>query len=330
MPNSPYTAHATMCPNRAQWLRYRRGQSSPIETRAIESHFTNCPLCSEAVETIMQTDSDVLQAAWEQMPNEFAVPPAPIKKAAGLTYYIKQFSVAAAIVACLMGGYLLYTKTAQQQIQPIALNELSPKKSEKLPNTTASRAIANTSAVEAPKEAPLSSLKQVQPTKKEQPIAQNKQLIEPSTLALNKTETYKALNDTKEEASNLATDITIAPAPAPAPAAESATKNMVGKASKKERLAEASDELVQASQLNLKTSSGTELYLAKQYKECIPLLESNIKESNTLAQNAIYLADAYQKTGNKRAARKLLQQILEEKGPYAKQAQQMLDLLEKK
>jgi hypothetical protein len=324
MPNSLYTAHATMCPNRAQWLRYRRGQSNAIETSAIETHFTHCPLCSEAVETIMQTEPDVLQAAWEQMPNEFAVPPAPIKKAAVLTYYIKQFSVAAAIVACLMGGYLLYTKTSQQQTRPVALNKSSQKKNEQIPHATSAPANVNTTP---PNVSPPANIKQAQPIKKEQTIAENKRLMPSASIEINKTVSNKALIDTKEEVKDLVADYTAA---APVAEAELAPQPMLEKAGKKERLAVTADNYASAAQLNVKTNSATELYLAEQYKACIPLFENNIKESNTLGQNALYLADAYQKTGNKRAARKLLQQIIAQNGPNAKQAQQMLDLLEKK
>lgn len=324
MPNSPYTAHATMCPNRAQWLRYRRGQSNAIETSAIETHFTHCPLCSEAVETIMQTEPDVLQAAWEQLPHEFALPTIPIKKANGFTYYIKHFSAAAAIVACLMGGYLLYTKTSQQQTRPVALNKSSQKKNEQIPNATSAPANVNTTP---PNVSPPANIKQAQPIKKEQTIAENKRSIPPASIELNKTASNKALIDTKEEAKDLVADYTAA---APVAEAESAPQPMLGKAAKKERLAVTADNYVSAAQLNVKTNSATELYLAEQYKACIPLFENNIKESNTLGQNALYLADAYQKTGNKRAARKLLQQIIAQNGPNAKQAQQMLDLLEKK
>lgn len=310
MTNSPYTAHDTMCPNRAQWLRYRRGQSSASETRAIETHFTDCPLCSEAVETIMQTEPDVLQAAWEQIPNAFPIPPIPIKKATGLTYYIKQFSAAAAILVCVIGAYLLYNKTAQQPHQPIARNEANPPQKEQSFDTTTTQAIAITQTNKAVKE-------QATPVK-EQPI------IKESIKAQNTARVSLPNNvSIKEESAEMMADNNLVAAAAPAPVSDpqptmkKALKNI------------SADELASSPQLNTKTS-GTELYLAKQYKDCIPLLENDIKENDSLEENALYLADAYLKTGNKRAARKLLQQIVTQNGSNAKQAQQMLDLLEKK
>jgi FimV-like protein len=325
MTNLPYTNQTPHCPNRAQWLRYRRGQTDPEETHAVESHFTDCPLCSEAVDFIMQTEPDSLQTAWDKLPNELTAPSTPLKKTHGFSF-AKQFSAAAAMVACLLGAYWLYTKTTQEQTRPLAQNEANIKINKQVPDTLTTKATANTNIVKTNKKTLPSSIKQVQPNHKEQNIAQNKVATPQANQEALSTENYKALKDTKENAIDLARDNFVMAAPA----TEAVSKNRLKEATKKEEQAVASDEYASAAGKRLKTSSGTDLYRAKQFKACIPLLENDLKESPALGLNALYLADAYIKTGKKRAARKLLQQIVEQNGPNEKEAQQMLDLLEKK
>ena len=341
MSNSLYTATSPQCPNQAQWLRYRRGQSSPLETRAIEEHFTDCALCGEAIDTIMSTDADVLEAQWRalEQPNM----PAPSqRKPLFLKRFLTPIAAAATLIGLIGGAVFLIRQANQQQHQPIAQNT-SPAKTYSTPDTSAQlNNIANTENIAHPEaistppitpnqQAPSAST--VKNTIAQSPPTPTKTSQEPRRLAEQVAEADVVLKDHELLTVNADAGATVQEekvVEAPAAAKPSAQADVAASiASKKEAVSVLSKQKQQATTSNYASESGVDAYNQGRYAEAIPLLEQQAKATQYQQQSALYLADAYQKTGNKQAARKLLQKIIARKGPNTKQAQHMLDLLEK-
>lgn len=352
MPNSPYTNTSLHCPNQAQWLRYRRGQSSPLETRAIEEHFTNCALCSEAIDTIMNTDADVLEAQWSSLkkPSRISANPTTLsgetKKAKTIVHILSPWLVAALLCGVIIGAYFIYQQNNQAIHTPLAQNTPSNITSPTPPAT----------AINTPnKPNPASSNKPIN----EQNLPTNNSIagikyIEPATSAAVKANTAKAqLNEVSnsvaveeqsysapENARMAQADETIHFQQAEAPAnvetdriaaspisAANTKETTVAKAYKNEKSLLLQEKKVAQPIAASPSPSGSELYLNGQYAEAIPGLLLVVKKQSPYQMEAIFLADAYSKTGNIRAAKSWLQVVIKQNGPYAKKAQQMLDLI---
>jgi hypothetical protein len=335
MPNSLYTASSPQCPNQAQWLRYRRNQASPLETRAIEEHFSDCALCSEAIDTIMSTDADVLEAQWLAL-EQRNMPALLQRKPLFIKRFLTPIAVAATLVGLIGGAVFLFRETNQQQHQPIAQNT-SPAKPYSPPDTTLH--LNNIAQTEPISTAPITSNQQapsastVKNTIAKSLPTPTQTSREPRRLADQVAEADVVLKDnellttTAEAGATVQEEKVVEAPPSANPSAQADVAASI--ASKKEAVSVFSKQKLQATTSNYTTESGIDAYNQGRFAEAIPLLEQQAKATQYQQQSALYLADAYQKTGNKQAARKLLQKIIARKGPNTKQAQHMLDLLEK-
>lgn len=335
MPNSPYTASSPQCPNQAQWLRYRRNQASPTETEAIENHFTDCPLCSEAIDIIMSTEADVLEVQWRAL-DQRNQPNLSVPKPLFLKRFLTPIAAAATIIGLIGGAVFLIRQANQQQHQPIAQNT-SPAKTYSPPDTSLHlNNIGNTEAIST---APISPNEQAPSTSTvKNTIAKSlpsptQTSQEPRGVANQVAEADVVLKDQELLTANAEAVASMQEekvVEAPAAAKPSAQADVAASiASKKEAVSVFSKQKRQATTSNYTSETGVNAYNQGRYAEAIPLLEQQAKATQYQEQSALYLADAYQKTGNKQAARKLLQKIIARKGPNTKQAQQLLDLLEK-
>lgn len=354
MPNSPYTDPSLHCPNQAQWLRYRRGQSSPLETRAIEEHFTNCALCSEAINTIMSTEADVLEAQWASLNNTthtIASPtilPTETQKSKTIIQFLSPWLVAAVISGVVVGAYFIYQQSHQANQGQLAqntptykqtqappsstatpLNESIPASSEKTnnePGLPSNNTIASKKNIESA--SPAATVKATTPLPR---------LTDQSNTVLANNETYALTENVRAAQADEAVSFQQTEAPksvepnsnkAPTITAAAAKETTVAKAYKKEKNLRLTEKKDVQTMTDARTPSGSELYLNEEYSEAIPRLLDAIKNQSPYPMEAIFLADAYIKTGNKQAAETMLLKVIKENGPFAKKAQQMLDLIQ--
>ncbi len=343
MTDTSYTLHSPHCPQPSQWLRYRRGLSSAEETRAIEEHFTDCPLCSEAIEYIMNTPANELEQAWEQLPSPHlekenipTTPPFQLKR------FLTPISVAASVALLFGGAYFLYQASTQEKPKPLAQLSEGAKPSNATtpinPNTETANpvntvlensATASTKQQEIPalataptkavKPAPIASM-----DKKEADMSISEQHIEYTTpmanaapaMALSANETAAPAMEEKDMVNTVATAKPLAKTRSIELSRDMKTES--DKMSAVKTLAENN------------TPSGIEYYHQQQYRKAIPLLEIALKANPQNEELHWYLGDAYAQIGRIKQAMEHLQIVAQGNSTYKKQAQQTLDLLEKK
>ncbi|MBU3676432.1 MAG: tetratricopeptide repeat protein [Chitinophagaceae bacterium] len=337
MTDTSYTLHSPQCPQPPQWLRYRRGLSSAEETRAIEEHFTNCPLCNVAIEHIMSTPANELEQAW------FHLPPAPTihptkAQPFQLKRYLTPISIAASFILFVGGAYFLYQKTTQENRKPLAqLSEvtkpatpLSP--NQEIPNQ-AVPIIKNTPSATFKKQEETPPLA-VAPVKPSKNIPVESIANTAADRSMNEADiAYKA-----EPMANAAPAMAFNANEMPAPAMEEKrTENVVATA---KPLAQArnmavNDNMKIASDKNTavkglaenNTPTGIDYYQQHQFHEAIPLLEKAIKANPQNEELHWFLGDALAKIGRTNQAKKHLRIVAQGNSPYKKQAQHLLDLL---
>lgn len=337
MPDSLYTATSSQCPNQAQWLRYRRNQASPLETQAIENHFTDCPLCSIAVETIMSTSPDDLESQWRSLhqknttlPNEYQAQSKVVFKR-----FLMPIAAAATLIGLVWGAMSLFREAKQEQPLPITQNT-SPSTEQtsidSLRNET--KMAKETIAQDAP---PLPAEPQPgTPPSIKKNIDNTVGLSNKPSLAIER-QADKSIQLEPVQNDNLTALSQADAAPTEEKLLETSSAGQASPpvempsvaVSKKEAISAVSKQKTRAAAAFNTVEPGIIAYQEGRYADAIPFLEQQAQTGNYRQQSAIYLADAYQKTGNRQAARKLLKKIIGRNGPNAKQAQQMLDLLEK-